>query len=100
MLKKTIIVTLVILAGFSCLLSDLLSLGMIGDWFLYFYKGNFVLCSSECFLKNGQLMYYYNKWSGIGYAHINVFFIVGAIVAVMAVLSFIGKTAKKVFRKK
>lgn len=99
-MKKAMIITLAILAGLSCLLSDLISLGMVGDLFLYFYKGNFILCSSECFIQNGQLMYYYSKWSGVSIFSINTFFIVGAVAFIMAMLTFIGRTIKKIFSKK
>lgn len=98
-LKKTIkiiLIILVILAGISCLLPDLYSLGTIDDKYLYFYKGNFLLSSHECFLQNGQVMYYRALWSSTTQISVGVFLIVGAIAVVIAILSLIVKLIKKI----
>lgn len=98
-LKKAIIIILAILAGLSFLLPGLYNLGMLGDNFLYFYKGNFILSSGECFLENGQLMYY-KGFLGSSFIHIGVFIIVGIVAVVMSILGFIGKTVKRITHKK
>ena len=77
------------------MLPDLYSLGMLDGKFLYFYKGNFILSSGECFIENGQLMYY-KDWLGSSITSIGVFFIVGAVAVVMAMLSFVVKIVKKI----
>ena len=96
--KKAIVIILAIIAGLSFLLPDLYSLGMLNDKFLYFYKGSFVLCSGKCFIENGQLMYY-KGWLGSSYTSISVFFIVGIVAVVMAMIGFIGKFIRKIAYK-
>ena len=94
-MKKAIVIILAILAGLSFLLPDLYSLGMFNDKFLYFYKGSFILCSGECFIENGELMFYKGMF-GYSYSTIGVFFIVGIVAVVMAVIGFIGKLIKRI----
>lgn len=97
-MKKAIIIILAILAGLSFMLPNLYSLGMLDGKFLYFYKGSFILSSGECFIENGQLMYY-KGWLGSSIISIGVFFIVGIVAVAMAILSFIGKVIKKITHK-
>ena len=97
-MKKAILIILAILAGLSFLLPDLYNLGMLGDKFLYFYKGSFILSSNVCFIENGQLMYY-KGWFGTSYISIGTFFIVGLIAFVMAIPSSISKTIRKLTHK-
>lgn len=97
-MKKAIVIILAVLAGLSFLLPDLYKLGMLDDKFLYFYKGSFILSSGECFIQNGQLMYY-QGWFGSSITSIGVFFIVGVVAVAMAILSFIGKIIKKFAHK-
>ena len=97
-MKKAIVIILAILAGLSFLLPDLYSLGMLDGKFLYFYKGSFILSSGECFIENGQLMYYKGLF-GSSITSVGVFFIVGIVAVAMAILNFIGKIIKKITHK-
>lgn len=96
-MKKAIVIILAVLAGLSFLLPDLYRLGMFDGKFL-FYKGSFILSSGECFIENGQLMYY-QGWFESSITSIGVFFIVGVVAVAMAILSFISKAIKKVTHK-
>lgn len=99
-MKLLITIFLVAISGLCHLIPGLHSLGIVGERYLYFYKGSFILCSSECFLQDGQVVFYKDFFGGYSYAHFGVFFIAGAISAAMYIISLIIRIIKRIFRKK
>lgn len=95
-----LIIIAVIIAACSFMLNDFYELGEIVGLHAYFYDGNFILCNSECFLQEGQVMYYKNIFDGQVYFTIGVFFLVGAFSVVLIVIGWISKLLSLPFRKR
>ena len=91
MIFKVAAVLLVIAALLSCLIPGLHELGEVKGQYLYFYEGNLILCSSECFLEGGELMDLKNPWGTNSIASIGVVLLAGVLAAILWMLSAICK---------
>ena len=94
-----LIIVAVIIAACSLMLTDFYELGEIAGLHAYFYDGNFILCNSECFLQDGQVMYYKNIFEGDIYFTIGVFFLVGFFSVALILFGWIFKLLLMPFRK-
>lgn len=99
-LRIGLIIIAVIIAAYSLTLTDFYELGEVAGLYAYFYDGNVILCNSECFLQDGQVMYYKNIFDGQVFFTIGVFFLVGAFSVVLIVFGWISKLFWLPFRRR
>lgn len=89
-----------IIASCSLMLTDFYELGEIADLHVYFYDDHFIVSSSECFLQDGEVMYYRNIFDSQVYLTIGVFFLGGVFSVVLIIGGWVLKLLMVLFRKR